>query len=80
MNSLPYPGLRPFKPDETDIFFGRDKQTDQLIEKLGDTNFIAVLGLSGCGKSSLVRTGLLADLKRGFHTPTLPSCVKETSF
>jgi tetratricopeptide (TPR) repeat protein len=66
MNSLPYPGLRPFKPDETDIFFGRDKQTDQLIEKLGDTNFIAVLGLSGCGKSSLVRTGLLADLKRGF--------------
>ncbi len=66
MNSSPYPGLRPFERDETDIFFGRDEHADQLIEKLGKSHFIAVLGLSGCGKSSLVRTGLLAGLKRGF--------------
>ena len=28
----PYPGLRPFERHETDIFFGREKQTDELLE------------------------------------------------
>jgi WD40 repeat protein len=65
MINFPYPGLRPFKYDETDIFFGRDELTNQLIERLGDTHFIAVVGISGCGKSSLVRTGLLPGLERG---------------
>jgi len=66
MSDFPYPGLRPFQRHETDIFFGRDEHTDQLIEKLGQTHFIAVIGPSGCGKSSLVRTGLLAGLETGF--------------
>lgn len=63
---FPYPGLRPFERDETDIFFGREEQTDQLISLLGKTHFLAVVGPSGCGKSSLVRTGLLAGLESGF--------------
>lgn len=63
--TTPYPGLRPFEAYETPIFFGREDQSDQLIEKLrGDQHFLAVLGLSGSGKSSLVRTGLLAGLRR----------------
>jgi WD40 repeat protein len=66
MSDFPYPGLRPFKRDETDIFFGRDELSNQLIERLGDTPFLAVVGVPGCGKSSLVRTGLLACLERGF--------------
>ena len=66
MSEFPYPGLRPFQRHETDIFFGREEATDQLIEKLGQTRFIAVVGPSGCGKSSLVRTGLLAGLEAGF--------------
>jgi WD40 repeat protein/energy-coupling factor transporter ATP-binding protein EcfA2 len=66
MSDFPYPGLRPFQRDETDIFFGREDHTDELIEKLGNTHFIAVVGPSGCGKSSLVRTGLLAGLETGF--------------
>ena len=65
MSDFPFPGLRPFKHDETDIFFGRDELSNQLIERLGNTHFIAVVGLSGCGKSSLVRTGLLAGLEMG---------------
>ncbi|WP_069472735.1 nSTAND1 domain-containing NTPase, partial [Candidatus Marithrix sp. Canyon 246] len=68
MNDYPYPGLRPFERDETYIFFGRDEHTDQLIEKLGNSHFLAVVGPSGCGKSSLVRTGLLAGLQTGFLT------------
>jgi len=63
---LPYPGLRPFKRDETSIFFGREQHTDQLLEKLDKTpHFIAVVGPSGCGKSSLVRTGLLGGIELG---------------
>ncbi|MCP4696370.1 MAG: hypothetical protein GY862_05935, partial [Gammaproteobacteria bacterium] len=65
MSESPYPGLRPFKREETDIFFGRDLHTAQLLDKLDQTRFVAVLGPSGCGKSSLVRTGLLAALEGG---------------
>ena len=66
MNNFPYPGLRPFQCNENEIFFGRDPQIDELITRLESTHFLAVVGLSGCGKSSLVRAGLLADLETGF--------------
>jgi WD40 repeat protein len=62
MSDFPYPGLRPFKRDESDIFFGRDDFITELIGKLANHHFIAVVGDSGCGKSSLVRVGLLARL------------------
>ena len=63
--ALPYPGLRPFRSDETDIFFGRQTHIDQLVEKLGATHFLAVTGPSGCGKSSLVHAGLIPALESG---------------
>ena len=62
----PYPGLRPFRPDESDIFFGREKQTDQLLERLGRHRFLAITGPSGCGKSSLVSAGVIPALNAGF--------------
>jgi len=66
MNHCPYPGLRPFKKEETAIFFGRENHIDQLLNKLGSTShFLAVVGPSGGGKSSLVHTGLLASLEQG---------------
>jgi hypothetical protein len=58
----PYPGLRPFRRDESLIFFGRDEQVDELIERLGRLRLLAVVGSSGCGKSSLVRAGLIPKL------------------
>jgi len=66
VSDFPYPGLRPFQRNETDIFFGRENHSDDLVEKLKQTHFLAVLGSSGCGKSSLVRTGLLPSLDSGF--------------
>ncbi len=66
MISHPYPGLRPFDRQESAVFFGRDEQVDQLLDKLGETHFLAILGTSGSGKSSLVRAGLLAALDSGF--------------
>jgi WD40 repeat protein len=65
MTEFPYPGLRPFLRDETDIFFGREEHTDELLKRLGETHFLAVVGPSGYGKSSLVRTGMLAGLEMG---------------
>ncbi|HZB45258.1 MAG TPA: hypothetical protein VE360_08445, partial [Pyrinomonadaceae bacterium] len=61
----PFPGLRPFESDETHLFFGRDGQSEELIRRLGQTRFLAVVGTSGSGKSSLVRAGLLPALHGG---------------
>lgn len=66
MSKFPYPGLRPFHRDETAIFFGREEQVDQLLDKLDASHFMAVVGSSGCGKSSLVTAGMLPALESGF--------------
>jgi WD40 repeat protein/energy-coupling factor transporter ATP-binding protein EcfA2 len=64
----PFPGLRPFEAHENDVFFGREGQTDELLRRLGRHHFLAVVGTSGSGKSSLVRAGLLPALFGGFMT------------
>ena len=64
--SSPYPGLRPFRENEADLFFGREEQVEEMLAKLEDRCFLAIVGTSGCGKSSLVRAGLIPALKQGF--------------
>ncbi|MCK9686104.1 tetratricopeptide repeat protein [Scleromatobacter humisilvae] len=64
---LPYPGLRAYERDETDLFFGREGCVNEMIDILSATHFLAVLGTSGSGKSSLVRTGLLDGLELGLY-------------
>lgn len=59
----PYPGLRPFGEGERDIFFGRDSQIREVIERLRANHFAAILGGSGSGKSSLIRAGVIPDLR-----------------
>jgi hypothetical protein len=61
----PFPGLRPFETDEYRLFFGREGQSDALITRLQRSRFLAVVGTSGSGKSSLVRAGLLPALRGG---------------
>ncbi|HEX8146924.1 MAG TPA: WD40 repeat domain-containing protein [Pyrinomonadaceae bacterium] len=61
----PFPGLRPFDFEEYELFFGREEQYEQMIGKLYATRFLAVVGTSGSGKSSLVRAGLLPALYGG---------------
>ncbi|HEY3570922.1 MAG TPA: hypothetical protein VGP73_23530 [Thermoanaerobaculia bacterium] len=62
----PYPGLRAFDTDESLLFFGRETHTEALLRRLAESRFLAVVGSSGCGKSSLVRAGLLPALFRGY--------------
>jgi hypothetical protein len=61
----PYPGLRAFLQDEAPIFFGRHRETKELLDMLEkpEGQFVAVVGASGSGKSSLVAAGLLPALK-----------------
>ncbi|AFY34082.1 pentapeptide repeat-containing protein [Calothrix sp. PCC 7507] len=63
----PYKGLSYFDCTEADanLFYGRKALTDELLEKVRSGNFLAVLGASGSGKSSVVRAGLLYQLKLG---------------
>jgi tetratricopeptide (TPR) repeat protein len=66
----PYPGLRPFEEEDFDRFFGRDEQVDELLKRLSEHRFVGIVGVSGSGKSSLVRAGLVPALRRGFVART----------
>ena len=69
----PYPGLRPFQPEEAPLFFGREAQVEDMLARLEDHRFLAVVGTSGCGKSSLVRAGLIPALEQGFLSDAKPN-------
>ncbi len=62
----PYPGLRAFEQAEAEIFFGRGQQVADMLVRLEDHRFLAVVGASGCGKSSLVKAGLVPALEQGY--------------
>ena len=64
----PYPGLRPYTASEADWFFGREGMSDAMALKLTKERYLAVIGESGSGKSSLVRAGLLPTLEAGLLT------------
>ena len=68
----PFPGLRPFTLDECHLFFGREGQADEILVKLAQNRFVAVMGYSGSGKSSLMYCGLIPVLFGGFMTQTGP--------
>ncbi len=59
----PFPGLRPFTYEESELFFGREKESEEVFSKLLKNRFIAVTGASGSGKSSLVHCGILPRIK-----------------
>jgi hypothetical protein len=61
----PYRGLEPFGEEDSRYFFGRTAQVQRLVEDLRRSRFLAVIGQSGIGKSSLVRAGLLPQLRAG---------------
>ena len=67
-NSNPFPGLRSFTVDESHLFFGREGQVDEVIDKLIKNKVVTVLGVSGSGKSSLIHCGVKPVLYGGFMT------------
>ena len=61
----PFPGLRSFDYSESTLFFGREKNVNDLLKKLKSNHFIAIIGNSGSGKSSLIKAGLLPAVFKG---------------
>jgi WD40 repeat protein/energy-coupling factor transporter ATP-binding protein EcfA2 len=62
----PFPGLRPFTIEESHLFFGREGQSDEVLIKLYQNRFVAVVGPSGSGKSSFIYCGVIPILYGGF--------------
>ncbi len=58
----PYPGLRPFDTAEENLFFGRKSQTGIVVEKILNKKFIAIIGSSGSGKSSMINAGIIPGI------------------
>ncbi len=61
----PFPGLRAFTTADEQIYFGRGRETTALMRRVAARGFVAVVGASGSGKSSLVGAGLIPKLKAG---------------
>src|SRR5688572_23383449 len=68
----PFPGLRPFKIEESHLFFGREGQSDEVLLKLSKSRFVGVIGPSGSGKSSFIYCGVMPILYGGFLTDASP--------
>jgi len=62
----PFPGLRAFNLVEKHLFFGRDGQSEKVLELLTSNRFIAIIGPSGSGKSSLINCGIIPQLYGGY--------------
>jgi len=64
----PYRGLLHFREEDAPFFFGREVRIERLMEKVQRQPFVAVVGASGSGKSSIVRAGLVPKLRRDRDT------------
>ena len=63
----PYKGLQAFSEADAVDFFGREDLIDSLVTRLrsSESGFLALVGPSGSGKSSVVQAGILPRLRRG---------------
>ena len=62
----PFPGLRPYEESDSDWFFGRSSEINELLKRLRRVRFVAIVGPSGCGKSSLIKAGVLPSVRDGY--------------
>ncbi|MGB5714038.1 MAG: CHAT domain-containing protein, partial [Waterburya sp.] len=70
MPRSPYKGLKRFNAKDKDLFFGRERLINQLIQGVNQSNLVLVLGASGSGKSSVVRAGVIPQLESLAETPS----------
>lgn len=72
----PYRGLQPFEIEHAEFYFGREAMIKQLVSEAMSNSLITVVGASGCGKSSLIRAGLVAALSdRALRSDGVRVCI-----
>ncbi|MBN1148610.1 MAG: AAA family ATPase, partial [Anaerolineales bacterium] len=86
----PYKGLHYFDEDDADLFFGREELTARLVTRVNEcmseaseqARFLAIIGASGSGKSSILRAGLISALRHNerLGTPDFGSPFDRTLF
>ena len=64
----PFMGLSSYNEADATLFYGRDRVTEAILEKLQKQALIVVSGASGTGKSSVIKAGVLPQLRRQGHT------------
>ncbi|MEM1168523.1 MAG: caspase family protein [Cyanobacteria bacterium P01_H01_bin.35] len=81
-NICPYKGLSAFRQQDAEFFFGRQKLIQKILARLRDSSFLAVVGASGSGKSSVVQAGVLPQLAAGKQPPgkCLCCCFRPSDF
>ncbi len=70
--TCPYPGMQPFTAAEQARFYGRKAEIGQAVDRLRRHPFLAVIGPSGSGKSSLLAAGILPALAESHHFAPKP--------
>jgi hypothetical protein len=65
--TCPYVGLNAFDESTAQWFFGRETAFKRLMSKIEQSPFVFVVGVSGSGKSSLVKAKLIPEMKRRGH-------------
>ncbi len=69
-DDAPFKGLLAFEEADEEIFFGREALSAELVDRIADgTNFLALVGASGGGKSSVARAGMIPQLRRQTNWP-----------
>lgn len=63
----PFIGLQSFPKEKKERFCGRDKEVQEVLRKLKTTRFLAIVGASGSGKTSMIQAGIIPELEDGFE-------------
>ena len=62
----PFPGTRPYSETETTNFYGRERETQDVLDILKRYKLVTICGENGSGKSSLIQAGIIPKLRKGF--------------
>lgn len=76
-------GIRPFKPEEKDIFFGRERFVELICQSIEQNVFTVVHSEAGIGKTSIINAGVIPRLEQGsvykFYNVSFPNFFKNSS-
>lgn len=72
----PFPGIRPFTSSEDKFFFGRDGVVTEVLDSLLVNRFVALVGASGSGKTSLIQSGIIPELLTDVQQEWVPVIIQ----